>query len=65
MKGPPRAEAATMDTRSISLAPPCCADTCDDCGAEIADWIVTVNGALLCFCCADFWEEVDDEGLGA
>jgi hypothetical protein len=37
---------------------------CDDCGTEMPDWIVTLNGALLCFCCADFWEEVD-EGVGA
>ncbi len=37
---------------------------CDDCGGEMNDWIVTLNGALLCFCCADFWEEFD-EAVGA
>jgi hypothetical protein len=37
---------------------------CDDCNTEMRDWIVTLNGELLCFCCADFWEEVD-EGVSA
>ncbi len=53
-----------MDTRSIPLAGAHRAVLCDDCGTEMPDWIVTLNGALLCFCCADFWEEVD-EGVGA
>jgi hypothetical protein len=32
---------------------------CDDCATEMHDWIESLNGALLCFACADFWEEVD------
>jgi hypothetical protein len=53
-----------MDPRSIPLSGAQRVDTCDDCAIEMHDWIMTLDGALLCFCCADFWEEVG-EGVGA
>jgi hypothetical protein len=62
MKGRPQGTATqrAADTGIITQA----GVVCDDCNAEMHDWIESLNGALLCFCCADFWEEVG-EGVGA
>ncbi len=62
---PPQGTAnASSVTAIVTLSGAPRAATCDDCNAEMGDWIETLNGALLCFACADFWEEVD-EGVGA
>ncbi len=65
MKGRPQGTAnAGSVTGDYTMPEACRVETCDDCDAEMHDWIVALNGALLCFACADFWEEVD-EGVGA
>ncbi len=57
MKGRPQGTAnAGSVTAIVTLSGAHRVDTCDDCGAEIADWIVDGYGACLCLPCADIWE---------
>ncbi len=54
---PPQGTAnASSVTAIVTLSGAHRVDACDDCGAEIADWIVDGYGACLCLPCADIWE---------
>ncbi len=33
---------------------------CGDCGAILSDWILDLDGSILCFACADVWEDYHD-----
>jgi hypothetical protein len=55
-RSPRRATDAGSVTDSLPLSGAHRVDACDDCGAEMGDWIVDGYGACLCLPCADIWE---------